>query len=122
MVEAFMRRRDDDRRRLDAIVAYASTGRCRWHVLLEYLGEAAPEGGCGRCDNCRNAVQRDADRASRPEFIKPKPVDVRFLRGRLVDVEGAGRGVIEAVEDDRIAVRFPGAGMRWVSKSDVAAS
>ena len=120
MADRFMRRRDQDRDRLDAMVSYATTGRCRWQVLLEYFGESAPQGGgCGTCDNCRAATQRESERAGRPQVTKPQPVDARFLRGRYVEVSGAGRGMIEAVDDDRIAVRFPDTSTRWFTKADV---
>jgi ATP-dependent DNA helicase RecQ len=62
-------RRIADRQRLDALLAYVKTPRCRNQVILEYLGE--PESPpCGRCDNCqrsREAALAAADAASRLE-------------------------------------------------------
>jgi ATP-dependent DNA helicase RecQ len=45
-------KRIEDRRRLDALVAYANTTECRVRHMLDYFGEPGPE-RCGRCDNCR---------------------------------------------------------------------
>jgi len=42
----------EDKRRLDALVAYAETTQCRVRHMLDYFGEPGPE-HCGRCDNCR---------------------------------------------------------------------
>ena len=111
-----MRRREQDRERVEAMVGYANSGRCRWHVLLEYFGVTGPEGGCGTCDNCRTAAQREADQAGRPQAPRLAPVDTRFLRGRFVEVSGAGRGMIEAIEGDRVAVRFPDESTRWFAR------
>ncbi len=45
-------KRIEDRRRLDALIAYANTTGCRVRHMLDYFGEPGPE-RCGRCDNCR---------------------------------------------------------------------
>ncbi len=45
-------KRIEDRRRLDALVAYATATECRVRHMLDYFGEPGPE-RCGRCDNCR---------------------------------------------------------------------
>jgi ATP-dependent DNA helicase RecQ len=47
-------KRIEDKRRLDALVEYAQTTRCRVRHMLDYFGEPGPE-TCGRCDNCRAA-------------------------------------------------------------------
>jgi ATP-dependent DNA helicase RecQ len=62
-------RRIADRQRLDALLAYVKTPRCRNQVILEYLGEPESQ-PCGRCDNCqrsREAALAAADQASRLE-------------------------------------------------------
>jgi ATP-dependent DNA helicase RecQ len=48
-------KRIEDRRRLDALVAYAETKTCRVRHMLDYFGEPGAE-RCGRCDNCRAAA------------------------------------------------------------------
>jgi ATP-dependent DNA helicase RecQ len=44
-------RRRQDRRRLDAMVRYATSHLCRTRILLSYFGEQG-EPTCGHCDNC----------------------------------------------------------------------
>jgi ATP-dependent DNA helicase RecQ len=62
-------RRIADRQRLDALLAYVKTPRCRNQVILDYLGEPeAPP--CHRCDNCqrsREAAIAAAEQAARLE-------------------------------------------------------
>jgi ATP-dependent DNA helicase RecQ len=41
-----------ERAKLDAVVAYATTTRCRRDFILRYFGDTAPRSNCGRCDNC----------------------------------------------------------------------
>jgi ATP-dependent DNA helicase RecQ len=51
VLDAYDRRRIEDRARLAAMMAYAQSTRCRVRMLMEYF--AWPEGGdCGRCDAC----------------------------------------------------------------------
>lgn len=38
--------------KLNRMVEYAQSARCRWKFLLEYFGETADWGRCGACDNC----------------------------------------------------------------------
>ena len=41
-----------ERAKLDAVVAYATTTRCRRDFILRYFGDTSPRSHCGRCDNC----------------------------------------------------------------------
>jgi ATP-dependent DNA helicase RecQ len=45
--------RTAERAKLDAVVAYATTKRCRRDFILRYFGDVAERSACGRCDNCR---------------------------------------------------------------------
>jgi ATP-dependent DNA helicase RecQ len=47
-----------DREKLDRMVAYAQSSRCRWLVLCEYFGEPLPGDECGHCDICLGVAQR----------------------------------------------------------------
>jgi ATP-dependent DNA helicase RecQ len=49
------RQKHVERQKLDALLAYCETHRCRRQVLLEYFGETMPE-PCGNCDTCLNPV------------------------------------------------------------------
>jgi ATP-dependent DNA helicase RecQ len=46
-----------EQRKLDALLGYCETTRCRREVLLGYFGDRHP-GGCGYCDNCLHPPQR----------------------------------------------------------------
>ena len=46
-------RREADRRKLQAMIAYCQTAQCRTKLLLEYFEEPVdPDYSCGHCDNC----------------------------------------------------------------------
>jgi ATP-dependent DNA helicase RecQ len=49
---ASVERRAADRARLDAMIIYAQTARCRWLNLLEYFGQPPTFDRCDQCDNC----------------------------------------------------------------------
>jgi ATP-dependent DNA helicase RecQ len=78
-------KRIEDKRRLDALVAYAETKACRVRHMLDYFGEPGPE-RCGRCDNCR-AVGEAAAGAAVPEGEEAAPEGGRRKRRR----RGRGR-------------------------------
>jgi ATP-dependent DNA helicase RecQ len=50
--EEYRRRREGDRGKLESMIRYARSTRCRNQLLLEYFGDSTAL--CGRCDNCRN--------------------------------------------------------------------
>jgi ATP-dependent DNA helicase RecQ len=45
-----------ERRKLDALLGYCESARCRRQVLLRYFGEELPE-PCGNCDTCLEPVE-----------------------------------------------------------------
>src|SRR6185295_9724478 len=49
------RRHADDRARLQAMMDYAESKRCRFATLRRYFGEADPT-TCGGCGNCRDPL------------------------------------------------------------------
>jgi ATP-dependent DNA helicase RecQ len=51
-VHGYERRLDEDRERIDAVMRYAQSTRCRAATLAEYFAVDAPD-ACGNCDNCR---------------------------------------------------------------------
>ena len=52
----FRTRTDADRARLEAMMSYGQSARCRWQILLEYFG-ADDTAACGVCDNCVNPIE-----------------------------------------------------------------
>ena len=50
-------RADADREKLERMMGYGQSARCRWAVLLEYFGGEETE-ACGACDNCLNPPEQ----------------------------------------------------------------
>jgi ATP-dependent DNA helicase RecQ len=65
--EAYRKKRESDRERLQAMLDYAETRKCRVQFLLEYFAEEIPP--CGKCDNCtgRNTAALDDGESEEPE-------------------------------------------------------
>ena len=90
------------RSKVELLAAYARGTQCRWKMILEYFDEPVETGDeCGHCDNC---VQRSADASAITMRIKVQPI---FKKGDTVRVPKYGRGTVEEVHDDRIAVKLP---------------
>jgi ATP-dependent DNA helicase RecQ len=90
------------RSKVEMLATYARSTQCRWKMILEYFGEAMEMGEeCGTCDNC---VQRRGDSDAQTLEMKAQPV---LKKGDRVQVRQYGRGTVEEVHDDRIAVSFP---------------
>jgi ATP-dependent DNA helicase RecQ len=130
-------RRDLDRQKLEAIIRYCRTARCRTRMLREYLGECPPEDfECGHCDN---------DGVTHPEISSTHRSDPRSLAGphragvRAHDSiptapvivpdlvpgleathETFGRGIVLSIDGDRVEVDFGGHGIRVVRRDFVA--
>ena len=51
-------RQASDREKLDAMIAYAQSALCRWHLILRQFGESIEGDACGDCDNCRRNRSR----------------------------------------------------------------
>jgi ATP-dependent DNA helicase RecQ len=67
--EEYRKRREADRGKLEAMLKYARSTRCRVKILLEYFGETgAPL--CGRCDNCKK-YGADADKERQVDIASP---------------------------------------------------
>lgn len=50
------RQKQIERQKLDALLGYCETSRCRRQVLLGYFGDSLPE-PCGNCDTCLEPVE-----------------------------------------------------------------
>ena len=110
-------RRRRDREKLDEMVRYCRTARCRTRLILEYFGEAVDEEArCGHCDNCRTPV-RDAgerDRVRVPLAHVPAEAEIAFAPGDEVHHGTFGEGMVTAADGDRVEVDFSGHGTRTV--------
>ena len=75
-----------ERRKLDALLGYCETLRCRRQVLLEYFGEHYPQ-PCGNCDNCLQPAQSwDASVAAQKALSCVYRTGQRFGVVHLIDV------------------------------------
>ncbi len=110
-----------DRERLQAMMRFAESTRCRMQFLREYFGEA--EGTpCGRCDNCRHPILpslavRRARRAALRMTSSPEGVPRNFVRGQWVQHARFGHGEVLEVADDQVTVQFVRGGERRVLAS-----
>src|SRR5205807_8841026 len=67
--EEYRKRREGDRDKLEAMLRYARSTRCRVKILLGYFGEKdVPL--CGRCDNCKK-YGADADQERLEDIGSP---------------------------------------------------
>jgi ATP-dependent DNA helicase RecQ len=67
--EEYRKRREGDRDKLEAMLRYARSTRCRVKILLDYFGEKdVPL--CGRCDNCKK-YGADADQERLEDIGSP---------------------------------------------------
>jgi ATP-dependent DNA helicase RecQ len=77
MATRYKARHAADHEKLNRMMEYGQTARCRWKLLLEYFGEDARWERCGTCDNCRHPLEEQisppgehfeaADEPERPE-------------------------------------------------------
>jgi ATP-dependent DNA helicase RecQ len=107
-VAAQERRRKIERSRVEMIRGYAETPGCRRAFLLGYFGEPF-QPPCEACDHClAGLVSRPAgQRAGTPFAVDDHIRHVTF-----------GRGLVTAVERDRITVAFDDVGYRTLAIAD----
>jgi ATP-dependent DNA helicase RecQ len=131
---SYRHKRESDRGMLERMVFYGQTGRCRWKVLLDNFGESEGFAACGTCDNCgriaaafaaaerereAEAVGAEAAGSQAPGVDTTAPTGPKgaftartatvplFERGQTVSVPRYGRGIVDAVDAEGIAVVFP---------------
>jgi ATP-dependent DNA helicase RecQ len=80
------RQRRIERQKLNALLGYCETARCRRQVLLGYFGERE-HGPCGNCDTCLDRVETwDGTVAAQKAISAVYRTGQRFGVGHLVDV------------------------------------
>jgi ATP-dependent DNA helicase RecQ len=116
-VELVLRRADAQRTlqqtRIEMMRAYAETQQCRRVHLMTYFGAGPhdlerelPEGVCGACDTC------DAGTAQRAAEERSTGTSADFDVEQPVVHDAFGRGVVMAVDRERVTVLFQDAGYR----------
>ena len=74
------------KRRLDSMLGYAESARCRRQVLLEFFGETLPN-PCGHCDICTGSVETfDGTVLAQKALSCVYRTGQRFGAGYLIDV------------------------------------
>jgi ATP-dependent DNA helicase RecQ len=121
---------ESDRKRLDEMMHYAESPRCRKQLLRTYFGEDQGE-PCGTCDNCldkqdqrglagvadlphathlNNAVEVATSLGTivttAPETLPEQPNEPAYKKGDLVRHRKFGEGKILDVAGDNLMVRF----------------
>ena len=113
LLVAYRSRREQDSDTLEAMVAYAQGGRCRWQAVLSALGDAQGEEACGHCDNCQRmaALARIAPAVAMPEEpieVRPAPkTPPRFAGGETVRAKRYGAGQVVEATPHSVTVEFP---------------
>src|ERR1044071_9911059 len=48
---------EKDKEKLERMMQYGQSARCRWRLLLDYFGEEMEDEHCGTCDNCIHPLE-----------------------------------------------------------------
>ena len=108
LVAQYEARHERDREKLDRMIAYGQTARCRWRTILDYFGETVDWERCGHCDNCDRGVPEPVAPAPAAAPAAPEPPAPPALAvGDRVRVPVHGLGEVQAVEGDIVEVAFP---------------
>jgi len=108
--EAGEERKRLERRKLDSLVGYCETMRCRRQVLLDNFGETYPQ-PCGNCDNCLQPAETwDATVAAQKALSCAYRTGQRFGAAHLIDIlRGADTERIRQFGHDRLSTYGVGA-------------
>ncbi len=117
--EAGEERRRLERRKLDLLLGFCESARCRRQDLLAYFGEDHP-GNCGNCDNCLEPVRTwDATVAAQKALSCAYRTGQRFGAAYLIEVlRGADSERIRQQGHDRVSTYGVGADLdarQWKS-------
>lgn len=108
-----------ERQKLESLLAYAETTRCRRELLLGAFGEAYA-GPCGHCDNCLSPPPTwDATVPAQKALSAVYRSGQRFGAGHVIDIlRGVPGGRMSQLGHDRLGVFGAGAELdnrRWRS-------
>ncbi len=110
IADAYRVKGEGDRATLEGMVAYAQSGRCRWHLLLEHFEEVPEVERCAACDNCLRLTAFEALAAAEPVVTETdqQPVAPTFAPGDSVRTKRHGVGRVKAADTLSVTVVFPG--------------
>jgi ATP-dependent DNA helicase RecQ len=100
------RQRHVERQKLEALLGYCETTRCRRQVLLSYFGEERPDAPCGNCDVCLEKPQSfDGTEIAQKALSAIYRTGQRFGAGHVIDVlRGQESERIRHLGHDRLSV------------------
>jgi ATP-dependent DNA helicase RecQ len=118
-------RREQDRIKLEQMIRYCRTAKCRTKMILEYFGEERAEDWvCGHCDNCvAPRVEGMAASAEVPAIASVNTTNASAAAAEAADSLGVGdevshgtfgEGLVLAVVGDKAEVDFEGHGTRMI--------
>ena len=111
LLQGHREKREQDREALERMTFYATTGMCRWQVLLSSLGSDELARRCGACDNCVRLARHERARAAQSTVEEadadraPAPREV-FARGASVRVPRYGVGSVASADAVSVTIEF----------------
>lgn len=104
-------KREQDREALERMTFYATTGMCRWQVLLSGLGSDELAARCGACDNCARLARHEREQAAQAQLAEADaaqapPPRVAFARGASVRVPRYGVGSVVGADAVSVTIEF----------------
>jgi ATP-dependent DNA helicase RecQ len=113
-------KREQEREALERMTFYATTGMCRWQVLLSGLGSDELAQRCGACDNCVRLARHERAQAARDAQAEPVAEEeagatsprVAFAKGDSVRVPRYGVGSVASADAVSVTIEFPDGSQR----------
>ena len=107
-------KREQEREALERMTFYATTGMCRWQVLLSGLGSDELAQRCGACDNCVRLARHERAQAARDAQAEPVAEEeagatsprVAFAKGDSVRVPRYGVGSVASADAVSVTIEF----------------
>jgi ATP-dependent DNA helicase RecQ len=110
LADAYGRKSEADREKLERMIFYAQTAFCRWKVLLEYFEGTEDFDRCGTCDNCLEPPQvKPVKKVRLPRWARRAPLGpvAQFNAGDHVRVPRFGQGHVHSATAEHVEIVFP---------------
>jgi ATP-dependent DNA helicase RecQ len=122
IAERYGKKAESDSASLEAMVAYAQSGRCRWQLLLAHFEPSAEHPRCGTCDNCVRLARHEAVQAEAQDDAQPPRAErSAFVLGQPVRTRRHGVGTVKAADALSVTIEFPNGAQRSFQPQFVAA-
>lgn len=110
LLDGHREKREQEREALERMTFYATTGMCRWQVLLSGLGSDELAQRCGACDNCVRLARHERAQALQAEATDEEEPDaspgVAFAKGDSVRVPRYGVGSVASADAVSVTIEF----------------